>query len=121
MERLPKLPLSMTAVAVVTPSSGSNSAAMLPVVVGADMCPSLFSSQRHRADLRLLLRRAFAVFVPGDRCSIEALGAVPFPSWGALMRPGGHYRGPALRGTDRAASRWSPCGGCRTRKGTVPE
>src|SRR5215213_6668694 len=38
MERLPKLPLSMTAVAVVTPSSASNSA----VMVGADTCPSLF-------------------------------------------------------------------------------
>src|SRR4051812_35743022 len=48
--RLPKLPLSMTAVAVVTPSSGSNSAVMLPVVVGADTCPSLCSS--HRASCR---------------------------------------------------------------------
>jgi hypothetical protein len=38
----------------VTPSSGSNSAVTLPVVVGADMCPSLFSSHRPRADLRLL-------------------------------------------------------------------
>src|SRR5689334_15303010 len=42
MLRLPKLPLSMTAVAVVTPSSGSNSAAVLLFwVVGADTCPSL--------------------------------------------------------------------------------
>src|SRR4051812_16238716 len=53
--RLPKLPLSMTAVAVVTPSSGSNSAET-GLVVGADMCPSLFSSHRRPADLRLLLR-----------------------------------------------------------------
>src|SRR3954470_9727844 len=80
MERLPKLPLSMTAVAVVTPSSGSNSAAMLPVVVGADMCPSLFSSHRRRADLRLLLR-------PGPR------GAVPSASGatGARSKPSGSH------------------------------
>jgi hypothetical protein len=37
----------------VTPTSGSNSAVVAPVV-GADMCPSLSSSHRPRADLRLL-------------------------------------------------------------------
>src|SRR6476619_4699240 len=107
----------MTAVAVVTPTSGSNSAAMAPVV-GADMCPSLFSSHRHRADLRLLLRRAFAVCVRGDRCSIEALGRCRSRIW-ERMHPGGHYRGPALAGPIRRLAGGS-CGGCRTREGTVP-
>jgi len=40
--RLPKLPLSMTAVAVVTPSSGSNSAAGVFWVVGADTVSSSY-------------------------------------------------------------------------------
>src|SRR5215218_8185350 len=75
--RLPKLPLSMTAVAVVTPSSGSNSAET-GLVVGADMSPSLFfvasASCRSATPLTARFLRCCAVLRRGDRCSIEALG-----------------------------------------------
>src|SRR4051794_15090400 len=80
MLRLPKLPLSMTAVAVVTPSSGSNSAAVLLFwVVGADTCPSLFVARGPRgpcpSDPCALLFAAFhADGVRCDRSSIEAPG-----------------------------------------------
>jgi hypothetical protein len=64
----------MTAVAVVTPSSASNSA----VMVGADTCPSLFfvASASCRSATPLTARFCGAVpsCVRGDRCSIEALG-----------------------------------------------
>src|SRR3954452_4159086 len=120
MERLPKLPLSMTAVAGVTPSSGSNSAVVGRVVVGADMCPSLF-------------------FVAAASCrSATPLTASPCDN-AAVVRPGRPVldRSPRelrFRGTDacpgattedrpsRGASGGGPvsCDGCRTRKGTVP-
>src|ERR671913_1982225 len=81
-ERLPKLPLSMTAVAVVTPSSASNSA----VMVGADTCPSLFfvasASCGPATPLAARLRGAEPSCVRGDRCSIEALGRCRSPSRG---------------------------------------
>src|SRR3954453_4780138 len=52
MLRLPKLPLSMTAVAVVTPSSGAKSTdALLFWVVGADTCPSLVVARGSRGPL----------------------------------------------------------------------
>src|SRR5215218_2495479 len=55
MLRLPKEPLSMTAVAVVTPSSGSNSAAVLLLWVGADTCPSLLVAPGRRDRRALFL------------------------------------------------------------------
>ena len=66
MVRVPKLPLSMTAVAVVTPSSGSKSA-VTAVVVGADMCPSLFvvASASCRPATPLTASRCGAVVRPG--------------------------------------------------------
>src|SRR3954453_11077584 len=52
MLRLPKLPLSMTAVAVVTPSSGAKSTVVLLFwVVGADTCPSLVVARGPRGPL----------------------------------------------------------------------
>src|SRR5919206_4871900 len=99
----------MTAVAVVTPSSGSNSAAMLPpCVLGADTGVLLSSS--HAApwpSCALLLWRALACFDPGrpvfDR-SPRALGSPsgkayarePLPRTGPRSRRG--VTGPVRRG-----------------------
>src|SRR3954467_2176698 len=107
MLRLPKLPLSMTAVAVVTPSSGSNSAAVLLLwVVGADTCPSLFVARGPRGRL------------PSDpvRSPLVAIHAVAGPVRPVFDRsprevprcggrvPGSHYRGPEASADDD----WSP-------------
>src|SRR5688572_30600324 len=78
----------MTAVAVVTPRSASNSA----VMVGADMCPSLFVACGPLPDMRFLLWRPSVVVrrrraSVGDRSSIEALG-VQFPVSGKRCVPG---------------------------------
>src|SRR4051794_13421213 len=85
----------MTAVAVVTPSSGSNSAATpfveaagLPWVVGADTCPSLFVAPGPRGPCpenrcALLLWRPCASCIRGDRSSIEAPGN-PIPRTGSV-------------------------------------
>src|SRR3954452_2694692 len=76
----------MTAVAVVTPSSGSNSGATpvvetvgLPWVVGADTCPSLFVARGPRGPLHSDSVRSLLLWRPcarcrGDRSSIEAPG-----------------------------------------------
>src|SRR3954468_23400490 len=112
----------MTAVAVVTPSSGSNSAATpfveavgLPWVVGADTGVLLSSS--HAApwpSCAPLCGELSPASIRVDRSSIEALGHW-VPRRGTHM-PGSHYRGPA-RG--RGGSPSVSCGGCRTREGTV--
>src|SRR3954471_1395738 len=93
MLRLPKLPLSMTAVAVVTPSSGSNSAAVLLLwVVGADTCPSLVvaGGPRDRPALSSLWRSTPTC--SGATGLRSKLPGTPIPSGGAM--PGSHYRGP---------------------------
>src|SRR5215213_5053028 len=87
--RVPSGPLSITAVAVKTPSSASKSVS----VVGADIVSSSYVA--YGDVLFAALRRRFR----GDRSSIEALGG---RSRGVLrsgsLRPGGHCRGPALAG-----------------------
>src|SRR4051812_11406261 len=104
----------MTAVAVVTPSSGSNSAATpfveavgLPWVVGADTGVLLSSS--HAApwpSCAPLCGELSPASIRVDRSSIEALGHW-VPRRGTGM-PGGHYRGPA-RG--RGGGPPGSCGG----------
>src|SRR4051794_33078837 len=119
MLRLPKAPLSMTAVAVVTPSSGSNSAAVLLFwVVGADTCPSLFVARGPRgpcpSDPCALLFVAFhADGVRCDRSSIEAPGKGHPYGRGAM--PGSHYRGPDRLRTTAGASVVRAAGAARER------
>src|SRR4051794_30602869 len=107
----------MIAVARVTPSSGSYSAAVLPLwVVGADTCPSLVVAAGPVAARRSPLCGDSAPGpVRGDRSSIEAPGTW-CPGTGTA-KPGSHYRGPARWPTGRGSS--DPCGGRRTREGTA--
>jgi hypothetical protein len=111
--RLPKLPLSMTAVAVVTPSSGSNSALIAPVVVGADTCPSLFAAAGPVAGLRSplvatgrLLRPERPVFDRSPREVVlpvkdypdgEGHAREPLPRTGPLGSSGAASPGPVRR------------------------
>src|SRR3954462_8287138 len=98
MLRLPKAPLSMTAVAVVTPSSGSNSAAVLLLwVVGADTCPSLVVARGPRGPLPSDSVRSPLCGNPRRLGSgATGLRSKPpggvSPEWGPDM-PGSHYRG----------------------------
>src|SRR3954464_13665156 len=97
MLRLAKLPLSMTAVAVVTPSSGSYSAAVLLLwVVGADTCPSLVVASGPRDRHALSSCGDLCAGKPGDRSSIEAPG-----SWS----PQGGRGCPGATTEDRPAGR----------------
>src|SRR3954452_13446420 len=107
----------MIAVARVTPSSGSYSAAVLPLwAVGADTCPSLVVAAGPVAARRSPLCGDSAPRpVRGDRSSIEAPGTW-CPGTGTA-KPGSHYRGPARWPTGRGSS--DPCGGRRTREGTA--
>src|SRR3712207_1146567 len=81
----------MTAVAVVTPSSGSNSATGLFWVVGADTVSSFYVAC---GDVLLWPRAGLR---PGDRSSIEARGRRP-------PRREGRARGPLPRTDQRRAS-----------------
>src|SRR3954454_14204206 len=114
MLRLPKLPLSMTAVAVVTPSSGSKSTdALLFWVVGADTCPSLVVARGSRGPLpREPVRSPLCGVLAGS-------GATGLRS----KLSGGNWPGATTedRRLLRGAADWPAlsCGGCRTREGAV--
>src|SRR3954447_12674512 len=107
----------MTAVAVVTPSSGSNSAAVLLFwVVGADTCPSLVVARgpRGRRALSSLWRSppTDPVRPVFDRSARE--GNAPRKGAGC---PGATTEDRTVMRT--TAGRRLSCGGCRTREGTV--
>src|SRR4051812_1683025 len=100
----------MTAVAVVTPSSGSNSAAVLLFWVGADTVSSSYVACGD-----VLLWR------PAPNCA-RVTGLRSKPAGGVPLPREGHARGPLPR-TDhrrrRAQEAVDPWGGCPTREGTV--
>src|SRR4051794_12936477 len=118
----------MTAVAVVTPSSGSNSAATpvveavgLPWVVGADTCPSLFVAAGRRDRRALSPLVATLRQVPGrpvfDRSSREPCSLFWSLPNGNRACPGATTEDRPAGGLRRGSS--ASCGGRRTREGTV--
>src|SRR3954471_5874224 len=118
----------MTAVAVVTPSSGSNSAATpvveavgLPWVVGADTCPSLFVAPGRRDRRALSPLVATLRQVPGrpvfDRSSREPCSLFWSLPNGNRECPGATTEDRPAGGLRRGSS--APCGGGPTREGAL--
>src|SRR4051812_7016364 len=109
MVREPRAPLSITAVAVNTPSSASKSVVS---VVGADIVSSSYVAYGD-----VLFAAVCADGVRGDRSSIEALGELRGPASQARCVPGATTEDRPFAGVRRGVRRWTRAAGAARARG----